>query len=68
MGVSASAELSDEIAYLIAKTMVEQQNDLINGHVSFKMFDPKTAWKPGKIGAPLHPGAERYYRERGWIH
>ena len=30
-------------------------------------FDPKTAWKPDEVGLPLHPGAERVYREKGWM-
>jgi TRAP-type uncharacterized transport system substrate-binding protein len=27
----------------------------------------KDAWRPENVGIPLHPGAVRYYRERGWM-
>jgi TRAP-type uncharacterized transport system substrate-binding protein len=30
-------------------------------------FDPQTAWQSEKVGIPLHPGAERAYREKGWL-
>lgn len=29
-----------------------------------KLVDPKSVWK--NFDVPLHPGAERYYRERGY--
>ena len=34
-------------------------------HDSLKAFDPTNGWKD--LGAPLHPGAEKYYREKGWM-
>lgn len=40
---------------------------LVRGHAGFAEFDPKTAWKPEEVGIPLHPGAERVYREKGWL-
>ena len=30
-------------------------------------FNPMTSWKPENVGLPLHPGAERAYREKGWM-
>jgi TRAP transporter TAXI family solute receptor len=40
---------------------------LVRGHAGLVEFDPKTAWQPDKVGIPLHPGAERVYREKGWM-
>jgi TRAP-type uncharacterized transport system substrate-binding protein len=30
-----------------------------------KVFDPKIAWKD--VPAPLHPGAIKYYKEKGYM-
>jgi TRAP-type uncharacterized transport system substrate-binding protein len=30
-------------------------------------FVAQDAWRPENTGIPLHPGAARYYRERGWL-
>ncbi len=63
----ANENVPEEIAYLITKTVVENKAKLVEAHASFKPFDPDTAWVPSKLGAPLHPGAARYYKERGFI-
>jgi TRAP transporter TAXI family solute receptor len=63
----ANAELSDAIAYTITKTICESKDALVRGHAGLAVFEPAVAWKPEKVGIPLHPGAERYYREKGWL-
>jgi TRAP transporter TAXI family solute receptor len=60
-------ELPEPIAYTITKTIVENKDALVRGHAGLSEFDPKTAWQPDKVGIPLHPGAERAYREKGWM-
>jgi TRAP transporter TAXI family solute receptor len=64
---SASIDMPEEIAYQLAKVIAEERPALIKGHKSFKGTRPEESAQPGKYGAPFHPGAERYYRERGWI-
>ena len=67
-GIIARSDMPDDVAYLITKTICENQEALAKGHSSFKDFDPTTAFSPDKIGGiPLHPGAERYYKEKGLI-
>lgn len=63
----ASAKLPDDIAYIITKTIVENKAALVAAHKALKDFIPDQAWTPGNNGIPLHPGAARYYRERGWL-
>ena len=46
---------------------VENKDALVRGHGGLADFDPRTAWQPDKVGIPLHPGAERAYREKGWM-
>lgn len=61
------SDLSDELAYMLTKTVVENKDQLVKGHAGFKNFIVEDAAKLPKIGIPLHPGAEKYYREKGMI-
>jgi TRAP-type uncharacterized transport system substrate-binding protein len=47
--------------------VVENKDELVKAHKAFSDFVPEDAWKPENNAIPLHPGAERYYKERGWI-
>jgi len=67
MNVSASVDVPADIVYLLTKILAEKHDELIKGHKSFAAVTPEQSCQPGNYGAPLHPGAERYYRERGWI-
>jgi hypothetical protein len=60
-------DLPEPVAYTITKTVIENKDALVRGHAGLAEFEPKTAWQPEKVGAPLHPGAERAYREKGWM-
>lgn len=61
----ASATLSDETAYLITQTLVENATALGEAHAAWRAFDPAAAFLPRNTGIPVHPGAERYYRDAG---
>jgi TRAP-type uncharacterized transport system substrate-binding protein len=61
------ADLSDDAAYEITKTLVENAAAMGEAHAAWRTFEPENAWKPENTGIPLHPGAERYYQERGWM-
>lgn len=62
-----NTSLPDAVAYTITKTIVENKEALVRGHAGLAEFEPNAAWKPENVGLPLHPGAERYYREKGWV-
>jgi TRAP-type uncharacterized transport system substrate-binding protein len=47
--------------------VVENKAELLKAHQAFGGFVPEDAWKPENNGIPLHPGAARYYTERGWL-
>jgi TRAP-type uncharacterized transport system substrate-binding protein len=57
-------DLPDQFAYDVAKGLDEQHGLLKWAVVPFS-YDPATVADGG--GVPLHPGAERYYRERGYL-
>jgi hypothetical protein len=60
-------DLPEPIAYTVTKTIVDNKDALVRGHAGLAEFDPKTAWQPEEVGLPLHPGAARVYREKGWM-
>ena len=58
----ASEELSEDVVYEITKGLFENKAELEAGHAKFGFLDPAVA----SIGTvPLHPGAEKYYKEIG---
>ena len=60
-------DLPEAVAFAVTKTMLDNKDALVRGHAGLAEFDPKTAWQPEKVGIPLHPGAEKAYREKGWM-
>jgi TRAP transporter TAXI family solute receptor len=60
-------DLPEPVAYTITKTVLDNKDALVRGHAGLAEFEPKTAWQPDKVGIPLHPGAEKAYREKGWM-
>jgi len=65
--VLVSADVSEAAVYAMTKALCENTDKLVNASAALKVFDPAHAWEPLKVGAPLHPGAERYYKEKGYI-
>jgi TRAP transporter TAXI family solute receptor len=65
--ILANKDLPDDVAYIVTKAVVENKDELVKAHKAFSDFVPEDAWKPENNAIPLHPGAERYYKERGWI-
>ncbi|MEM1345371.1 MAG: TAXI family TRAP transporter solute-binding subunit [Pseudomonadota bacterium] len=61
-----SAAIPEQVVYVIAKTVMENIDDFRNLHPAFANLDPKTMVSAG-LSAPLHPGAERAYKELGLI-
>jgi TRAP transporter TAXI family solute receptor len=57
--------VSDELAYQMAKTMYDNIETLYAAHNAAKAIKRENAAKGMPV--PLHPGAERYYREVGVI-
>ncbi len=59
------AGLSDDIAYAVTKALYENTDTMAKVHVKGKEINLETALQ--SVSIPLHPGAERYYREKGII-
>jgi TRAP transporter TAXI family solute receptor len=65
--LAARKEVKPDVAYLLTKTIVENKPELVKGHAGFKDFHPEEAWKIQAFGLSLHPGAEKYYRDKKMI-
>lgn len=64
--IVATSRLSDARAYAITKAVFDNFDDFRRLHPLFAMLSiDNMADINGR--APLHPGAARYYRERGWV-
>ena len=57
-------DMPDDFAYTLAKAIDEHQDLLQWSNMNFS-YNSRSVWKA--MGIPLHPGAARYYRERGYL-
>lgn len=65
-----SSDLSDELVYGITKALWNDNTRTLldNGHAKGKQIRLETALLGiGGLGVPLHPGAEKFYREAGLL-
>lgn len=60
-------DMPENVAYAITKAIVENRDAIVAEHKAMAGFVAKDAWRPENVGIPLHPGAARYYREKGWL-
>jgi TRAP transporter TAXI family solute receptor len=60
-------DVDADLVYMVTKAIGENKPALVAAHKGLSGFDPAQAWKPEQVGLPLHPGAEKYYREKGWM-
>lgn len=56
-------EMPEDLAYQLLKTMYANQKRLIEAHSKGELIIPETA-KEG-MSIPLHPGAEKFFKEMG---
>jgi TRAP transporter TAXI family solute receptor len=61
----ASSDMPTDLVYKLTKSIFQNLNILGEAHVKGKLVKMETALKGMPI--PLHPGAEKYYREVGKI-
>jgi len=57
--------VSDDVAYAMTKALWTNLDALTSAHSAAKAIDPKRALEGMPV--PLHPGAEKYYKETGLI-
>jgi TRAP transporter TAXI family solute receptor len=62
--VTGEKEPADSV-YQVVKTIFENLDTLRNSYANFKNLQPKDMLKG--LSAPMHPGAVKYYKEKGWM-
>ena len=60
-------DMPDNLAYAITRAVVENRDAIVAENKAMQGFVANEAWKPENTGIPLHPGALRYYKEKGWM-
>jgi uncharacterized protein len=60
-----SADVPEDTVYQITKTLCENTDKLPTIHASMSVFNCETAAKNQPV--PVHPGAEKYYKEMGYL-
>ncbi len=64
--LSTSAKADPETVYQLVKAVFDNLERFQRLHPAFKDLKAEEMIQVG-LSAPLHEGAERYYRERGWL-
>ena len=60
------ANVPDDVVYTVVKAVFDNFDRFKGLHPAFANLTEEEMISGG-LSAPLHPGAEKYYRERGWI-
>ena len=63
--ITVHASMKPDLAYTITKTLNDNADRVRKIHGSLADYDPAKGHL--FLGVPLHPGAERYYREKGYV-
>jgi hypothetical protein len=58
------SHVPDEAAYAITKILCENVSELHGINIANKTFIPEKGWV--HVAVPLHPGAEKFYKEAGY--
>ena len=61
-----SANVPDDVIYEVVRAVFDNFDRFKGLHPAFANLQQEEMVSAG-LSAPLHPGAERYYREQGWI-
>ncbi len=59
-----TADVPENVVYEVVRAVFENLDDFKKLHPAFKNLNPKNMIKDG-LSAPLHPGALKYYKEKG---
>lgn len=62
----SSADVSEKVVYTLVKSVFENFDAFKGLHPAFANLEPKDMISAG-LSAPLHDGAAKYYKEKGWL-
>ena len=64
--VITSADVPEKVVYTVVKAVFDNFADFKKLHPAFRNLKEEEMIFDG-LSAPLHPGAAKYYKERGWM-
>ena len=64
-GIGVDAKLSTDLVYELTKILCENEQYFKQSVGPMEFFNPQKAVT--EMGFPLHPGAEKYFKEKGWL-
>jgi TRAP transporter TAXI family solute receptor len=62
----ATEDVDEDVIYQVVKAIFDNFDNFKTLHPVFSTLDPKDLVKSGNT-APLHKGAEKYFKEKGWV-
>lgn len=62
----SSAKVPNEVVYQVVKAVFENFDEFKKLHPALAVLKPEDMLKAG-LTAPLHEGAVKYYKEKGWL-
>jgi len=64
--VVSSTRTSPDTVYQVVRAVFDNFSEFKKLHPAFQVLKPENMIKDG-LSAPLHPGAVKYYKEKGWM-
>lgn len=64
--IVSSTKVADAVVYEVVKAVFENFEDFKKLHPALQVLNEKEMIKDG-LSAPLHAGAVKYYKEKGWM-
>ncbi len=61
-----SSKVADDVVYTMVKAVFDNFEEFKKLHPAFANLEPQHMVKDG-LSAPLHDGAVKYYKEKGWM-
>ena len=61
-----SAKVPDDVVYAVVKATFDNFEEFKKLHPAFANLEPEKMVRDG-LSAPLHDGAAKYYKEKGWL-
>ena len=62
----SSTDVPDEVVYTVVKAVFDNFDQFKKLHPAFANLE-ESQMITDSLSAPLHPGAQKYYQERGWM-
>jgi TRAP transporter TAXI family solute receptor len=62
----SSSKVPSDLVYAVVKGVFDNFDEFKKLHPAFQVLKAENMLKDG-LSAPLHAGAVRYYKEKGWL-